>query len=209
MDWKELIFFLSMLCLFRPKLTSCCKCPGPEHPQWLYCKSDIVIKAYITNITRVYSKQVPGRPIGNHIHVHIYQKFKGERKFKNIDHTKIYTPLGCNIRPRIGRKYIMMGVILDNEMRMTKCNFMQLTHTLTKTQQLGLRKLYKKNCRCIADIGTDSPYHLSPKDPGFRGCTSRKSKLFDVDCYVNHAVCVYRKKTCQWKGKFRKKARGK
>lgn len=60
-----------------------------------------------------------------------------------------------------------------------------------------------------ADIGTDSPYHLSPKDPGFRGCTSRKSKLFDVDCYVNHAVCVYRKKTCQWKGKFRKKQRGK
>lgn len=42
-----------------------------------------------------------------------------------------------------------LGVILDNEMRMTKCNFMQLTHTLTKTQQLGLRKLYKKNCRCI------------------------------------------------------------
>lgn len=35
--------------------------------------------------------------------------FQGERKFKNIDHTKIYTPLGCNIRPRIGRKYIMMG----------------------------------------------------------------------------------------------------
>ena len=60
-----------------------------------------------------------------------------------------------------------------------------------------------------ADIGTDSPYHLSPKDPGFRGCTSRKSKLFDVDCYVNHAVCVYRNKTCQWKGKFRKKHRGK
>lgn len=42
-----------------------------------------------------------------------------------------------------------LGVILDNEMRMTKCNFMQLTHTLTKVQQLGLRKLYKKNCRCI------------------------------------------------------------
>lgn len=41
MDWKEMIFFLGMLCLFRPKLTSCCKCPGPEHPQWLYCKSDI------------------------------------------------------------------------------------------------------------------------------------------------------------------------
>lgn len=39
-----------------------------------------VIKAYITNITRVYSKQVPGRPIGNHIHVHIYQKFKVRRK---------------------------------------------------------------------------------------------------------------------------------
>lgn len=36
-------------------------------------------------------------------------RFQGERKFKNIDHTKIYTPLGCNIRPRIGRKYIMMG----------------------------------------------------------------------------------------------------
>lgn len=41
-----------------------------------------VIKAYITNITRVYSKQVPGRPIGNHIHVHIYQKFKVRRKVK-------------------------------------------------------------------------------------------------------------------------------
>lgn len=42
-----------------------------------------VIKAYITNITRVYSKQVPGRPIGNHIHVHIYQKFKVRRKCHN------------------------------------------------------------------------------------------------------------------------------
>lgn len=65
------------------------------------------------------------------------------------------------------------------------------------------------SCVFQADIGTDSPYHLSPKDPGFRGCTTRKSKVFDVDCFVNHAVCVSRSKKCQWKGKFRKKQRGK
>lgn len=48
--------------------------------------------------------------------------------------------------------FVLLGVIVDNEMRMTKCNWMQMTHTLTRVQHLGLRKLYKKNCRCIVSF---------------------------------------------------------
>ena len=41
MDWKDFIHLVFMTCFFNAMMTSCCKCPGPEHPQWLYCKADI------------------------------------------------------------------------------------------------------------------------------------------------------------------------
>lgn len=59
--------------------------------------------------------------------------FQGERKFKNIDHTKIYTPLGCNIRPRIGRKYIMMGK--ENNKKTT---FIWYVYTVIVIQMLAV-----------------------------------------------------------------------
>ncbi|XP_051531617.1 metalloproteinase inhibitor 2-like [Myxocyprinus asiaticus] len=133
-----------------------CTCK-PEHPQQLFCRSEIVIQAEITEKQEITQNNIfPDWGLIRYKFKTI-QVFKG---FEKINGTKyVYTPkeIGiCGVSLDY-KQYLLSGHVMNGGLVVTLCDFVYHWDRLSLTQKYNLKARYQMGCKCKVSVCYEKP----------------------------------------------------
>ena len=109
--------------------------------------------------------------------------------------TKAYTYVKkCGIQLANDTVYLLTGTISEQNLRISKCKWVQRWADVTSRQRMGIRRFYGDNCNCQI-----SPCYSGPCKK-LQGC--RKSgNFYNSDCEWRHSYCLVNadKSACTWR----------
>ncbi|XP_061604327.1 metalloproteinase inhibitor 2-like [Phyllopteryx taeniolatus] len=135
---------LVLLCFWRPQEgVQACTCL-PTHPQQVFCRSDVVIRAKVVGVTT--GTQVSYyEPIKYHIHQ--IKLFKGPQNYFDAIYTAPNSA-ACGVTLSIGIEYLLMASLQpDGSLYISLCDSFQPWDALSVTQKKLLNH-YGKGCNC-------------------------------------------------------------
>ncbi|XP_051967185.1 metalloproteinase inhibitor 3-like [Xyrauchen texanus] len=174
-----------------------CTCK-PEHPQELFCRSQIVIQAEIIGQHNIKQNHIfPDWGLIQYEFKTI-QVFKGLEKINGINY--VYTPKQsgtCGVSLHNGQ-YLLSGHIVNRGLVVTMCDFNYFWNMLPLTQKDNLNGRYQMGCNCTVSVCYKKACCLMSQ----RECpwTDSKDYVFvqDGEQAREFACIMNNEKTCSW-----------
>ncbi|XP_061703157.1 metalloproteinase inhibitor 2-like [Syngnathoides biaculeatus] len=141
--FAPLPLLLLLLCFWQlQEGVQACTCL-PEHPQEVYCRSDVVIRAKVVGV----SKGGPGFFDSVKYHLDLIRVFKGPKKYYDAIYTAS-SSAACGVYLEVDVEYLLMASLRpDGTLFISSCDYFQPWKSLTTTQK-KLLKHYPKGCAC-------------------------------------------------------------
>lgn len=137
--WSYILFFIILLKSIKTIESCSCKL---DHPQEHYCTAHYVITARIKGIKSDHFK--------NYYSIKLNKIYKANAESKlALAARKIYSPIGenmCGVKLVKGKNYLFAGRTINNELRVSLCDYHEEWKNLTVKQKKSWKLLYQKGC---------------------------------------------------------------
>ncbi|XP_053971972.1 metalloproteinase inhibitor 3 isoform X2 [Hylaeus anthracinus] len=167
-----------------------------SHPQKLFCVSDYVAVVRVRMAMPVNEHEIA-------YNVKVNKVFKERNNLNPVDFPKkeflwtASTDGMCGVHLKVGDTYVVAGVIIGGQVRISICGLAMRWSEVTSRQRKGFRGLYHRGCVCEIDY---TPWW---KKGAVLESAGRKRCLWESapgpqDCQEKYGVCVAGPGGCSW-----------
>ncbi|XP_059384894.1 metalloproteinase inhibitor 2-like [Carassius carassius] len=175
-----------------------CSCL-PAHPQQMFCRSEIVMRAEVTgeNIHINKSNLVVGSTIIQY-EIQVIKVFKGFDRIKGVQH--VYTNEESSLcGTSLDRgQYLLSGIIMSDGIFLTMCDYVRLWDGLSLMEKKNFKYRYLMGCNCTISLCFEKPCQPSTKDECILTNLSSVWQLRDGGPMHDSACIRHRNGTCVW-----------
>ncbi|XP_041458466.1 metalloproteinase inhibitor 3-like [Lytechinus variegatus] len=184
-----------------------CMCQ-PSHPQQRYCKANFVLTGHILEKNPIDDIQLRGR-FGQFEYVvnvdKIFKETENLRKGASGFPLSILTSPGdslCGPKSlKIGSKYLITGSVVDGELHISSCDWIEEWRDITQHQKKGIKHFYNAYCSQCTIQSTMGRWRQTGEGSS-GGCIYDPSpSMVDgvEDCQALYATCINQQgEGCQW-----------
>ncbi|XP_063427315.1 metalloproteinase inhibitor 3-like [Mytilus trossulus] len=215
MGYIRILIVVTIIISLAGLALSGCRCQI-KHPQTAFCTHNYVIKVMVKAIKEnlaengykqylsknynpdtVLYRRTPKKIILSRTYkIKILRIYKNSKKFKQANIKLVMTPgsyKSCGVILKKKRVYILAGDVINTELWIDGCSWVQEFKSLTKQNLNGLNKKYRQNCNCQIKHCTGRNCRNHSKNCEFR------HEIWG--CYRDYGICDHRPHSdnCHWK----------
>ncbi|XP_780837.2 metalloproteinase inhibitor 1 [Strongylocentrotus purpuratus] len=196
-------------CILVTMVTSALACMcQPSHPQQQYCKANFVLTGHVLEKNPIDDIQLRGR-FGQFEYVinvdKIFKENENLKKGASGFPLSILTSPGdslCGPKSlKIGTKYLIAGSVVDGELHISACDWIQEWRDVTQQQKKGIKNFYSAYCSQCTIQSTMGGFRQTGGGAA-GGCIydPAPSMVNGVeDCQALYATCIIQQgQACQW-----------